>query len=65
MTTKDAVLKRLIDLGLVRNKQDGNRWLIKEKIPSLGEKTAAELIIEGHGDTVLEYIERITDGGYA
>lgn len=65
MTTNEVVLKHLIDLRLVLSEHDGSRWLIKEKIPGFGGKTAAELIMDGHADTVLEYIERISDGGYA
>lgn len=65
MATYEVVLKHLIDLRLVSSEHDGNRWLTKEKIPSFGGKTAAELIIDGHADAVLEYIERISDGGYA
>ena len=65
MTTKETVLQHMIDLRLVSSKHDGNRWLTKEKISSFGGKTAAELIIDGHADAVLEYIERISCGGYA
>ena len=66
MTTKtEIVLERLINLGLVSKRNDGERWITKEKIPDFGDKTAAELIILGRFDAVLEYIERIADGGFA
>lgn len=65
MTTKETVIYRLIQLKLVFSSSDGERWLLREKIPALGNKTAAQLILEGHADDVLSEIERIAGGGYA
>ncbi|MFK5949149.1 MAG: hypothetical protein QM500_10330 [Methylococcales bacterium] len=65
MTTYEAVLKHLIDLGLVSSEHDGNRWLTKEKTPGFEGKTAAELMTYGHTDAAFECIDRISDGGYA
>ena len=64
-TTKKTVILRMRELKLVTTNSDAERWLIKEKIPSLGDKTAAQLILEGQADAVLQHLERITDGGYA
>ena len=64
MTTKEAVLQRLIDLRLITNRSEGERWLVNEKIPAFGCKTPAQLILEGHTSALLEAIERIAEGGY-
>jgi len=64
MSKKEIILKRLIGLQLVSSASAGNNWLIKEKIQGFGGQTAAELILKGRGDAVLEYIERIGEGGY-
>ena len=64
-TTKETVIRRLRELKLVTTSSDAEHWLIKEKIPSLGNKTAAQVIIEGHADAVLQYLENVSDGGYA
>ena len=50
MTTKEIVLKHLLDLRLVSSEHDGYRWLTEEKILSFGGKTATELITEGRAD---------------
>ena len=63
MTTKEEVITRLIELTLVLDQQEGNRWMLTE-IESLG-KTPEELIKEDRTDLVLNYIERIEGGGYA
>ncbi len=65
MTTKETVLQRLINLRLALDVVDAERWLLKEKIPSLGNKTAAQLILNGHADILLEEIERVAKGGYS
>lgn len=43
---------------------DTLRWILDERIPSFGG-TAAELIEHGKADTVISYIKRIREGGYA
>lgn len=64
MTANETVLQRLIDLNLVIDRNDGERWMTEEKIPSFGYKTASQLIIEGKADALLDEIERIAIGGY-
>jgi len=64
ITKKEIIIERLIDLELVSCAKAGSNWLIKEKIQSFGGQTAAELILKGLGDAVLEHIERIAEGGY-
>lgn len=43
---------------------DTLRWMLNERIPSLAG-TPAELIEHGKADTVISYINRIREGGYA
>lgn len=64
MTTKEIVLQRLIDLKLVMDRKDGERWMLEGKIPAFGYRTATQLIIEGKADALLDEIERIAIGGY-
>lgn len=40
-------------------------WYRAQPIPSLGDKTAEELVREGRGSLVRSYLARIADGGYA
>ena len=40
-------------------------WYRAQPIPSLGDKTAEELVREGRGELVRRYLARIADGGYA
>ena len=40
-------------------------WYRAQPIPSLGDKTAEELVREGRGDLVRAYLARIADGGFA
>lgn len=65
MTSTDTVLEKLTDLQLIENKQQGQEWLTKEKIPGFGLKTPAELIAEGYIDDVLLHIKRVANGGFA
>lgn len=65
MTTKETVLQRLIDLNLVIDRNDGERWMLDGKIPAFGYRTATQLIIEDKADALLDEIERMASGGYA
>jgi len=40
-------------------------WYRAQPIPSLGDKTAEDLVKEGRGELVRRYLSRITEGGYA
>lgn len=40
-------------------------WYRSQPIPSLGDKTAEELVREGRAELVRRYLARIADGGYA
>ena len=40
-------------------------WYRAQPIPSLGDKTAEELVREGRGELVRRYLARIADGGFA
>ena len=64
MTTKETVLQRMIYLKLVANRDDGERYLSEINIAGFG-KTGAQLINEGRADALLDYIERVAEGGYA
>lgn len=64
MITKETVLQRLIDLNLVTNRSDGERWILEEKLSGFG-KTPAQLIREEKTDALLDYIEGIANGDYA
>lgn len=64
-TTKKTVIRRMLELKLVTTSRDAERWLLKEKIPSLSDKTAALLILEGRADAVLQHLENVASGGYA
>jgi len=63
MTTNETGLQRLIDLNLVIDRNDAERWMIEAKIPSFG-KTTTQLIAEGKADDLLDEIERMATGGY-
>ncbi len=65
MISKETVLQRLLDLKLVADKNDGERWMMEGKIVSFGNRTATQLIEEGRADALLEEIERMASGGYA
>lgn len=65
MTTKETLLQHLIDLKLVIDRSDGERWMLEEKIPAFGYRTATEIIQEGRVDALLDEIERTANGGYA
>ncbi|MCW9014664.1 MAG: DUF2384 domain-containing protein [Gammaproteobacteria bacterium] len=64
-SSKEKVIRKVRDLKLAVNDRDAERWLLKERIPSLEDKTAAELILQGNADAVLEYLENVATGGYA
>lgn len=64
MTTKETVLQRMIELKLVTKRADGERYLSEVIIPGFG-KTGAQLIEDGYADTLLNYVECVSDGGYA
>ncbi|MBT4451256.1 MAG: DUF2384 domain-containing protein, partial [Gammaproteobacteria bacterium] len=40
-------------------------WFRSEPIPSFGDLTAEDLVKRGMAESVLEYIGRIAEGGYA
>jgi hypothetical protein len=40
-------------------------WYRSQPIPSLGDKTAEELVREGRAELVRRYLARVADGGYA
>ena len=40
-------------------------WYRSQPLPSFGDKTAEDLVIEGRGEAVKTYLSRIADGGYA
>ena len=65
MTTKETVLQRLIDLKLVTDRDDGERWMTEGKIPAFGNRIATQLIIEGKAVALFDEIERMATGGYA
>ncbi len=65
MVNKETIIHLLIDSKMVLSEQEANHWFENEKIPSMSDKTAAELFSEGHGDAVILFIKRIVDGGYA
>lgn len=64
MIKKEIVLQRMIDLKLVTNKDDGECYLLEVKIPGFG-KTGDQLIEEGYADALLNYVDRVAEGGYA
>jgi len=40
-------------------------WYRSEAIPSFGNLTAEALVKQGRTDSVINYLDRIADGGYA
>lgn len=40
-------------------------WYRSQPIPSFGDKTAEDIVKEGRGEAVRDYLARIADGGYA
>ncbi len=40
-------------------------WYRSQPIPSFGDKTAEDLLKEGKGQAVRDYLSRIAEGGYA
>ena len=64
MINKEAVIQRLIDLKLVTDRNDGEHWILNEKLAGF-DKTADQLIKDKRIDAVFDYIEHIADGGYA
>jgi len=40
-------------------------WFRSQPLPSFGDKTAEELVKEGHAGAVKAYLARIAEGGYA
>ena len=65
MITKEIVLQRLLDLKLVADRNDGERWMMDGKIPAFGNRTATQMLEEERADALLDEIERMASGGYA
>jgi len=65
MTIKETLLQRLIDLKLVTDRNDGERWMMDGKIPAFGNRTATQMLEEERADALLDEIERMASGGYA
>ncbi len=40
-------------------------WYRSQSLPSFGDKTAKDLVVEGRGEAVKAYLSRIAEGGYA
>jgi len=40
-------------------------WYRSQPLPSFGDKTAEDLVREGRGEAVKDYLSRIAEGGYA
>lgn len=40
-------------------------WYRSQPLPSFGDKTAKDLVIEGRAEALKTYLSRIADGGYA
>lgn len=40
-------------------------WYRSQPLPSFGDKTAEELVKEGHAQAVKDFLSRIAEGGYA
>lgn len=65
LTTKlcrDMIIAKLTPWA--GDRERGRSWMREQPIPGFGA-TAEELIAEGRGDSVLRFLERIEDGGYA
>ena len=65
MTQKEKVIQRLLDLRLVKDRDDAERWMLEDQMPSFGYRTATQLLIEGKADALFDEIERMASGGYA
>ncbi|MBL3601499.1 MAG: XRE family transcriptional regulator [gamma proteobacterium endosymbiont of Lamellibrachia anaximandri] len=65
--------KRLRDLVMIINRVtpwcgtpfQAFAWYRSEGIPSFGDLTAEALVKQGHADLVMQYIDRIAEGGFA
>lgn len=65
--------KRLRDMVMIINRItpwcgttfQAYAWYRSEPIPSFGDLTAQALVRQGRADTVMRYLDRIADGGYA
>lgn len=40
-------------------------WYRSQPLPSLGDRTAEELVKQGRAELVRDYLRRIAEGGYA
>jgi len=64
--------KRLRDIVMIINRVlpwcgtsiQAYAWYRSESIPSFGNLTAEDMVKRNMTDTVLEYLDRITEGGY-
>jgi len=68
-----ASQKRLRDIVMIINRVlpwcgsslQAYAWFRSEPIPSFGDLTAEGMVKRGMSDTVLEYLDRISEGGFA
>ena len=62
---KDKVLACLLQLSLCQNEEEAIQWYKNSCLESCGHKTPEELVDNGLGYLVINYIERIANGGFA
>lgn len=68
-----ASQKRLHDMVMIINRAmpwcgttfQAYAWYRSEPIPSFGDLTAETLVKQGKADAVMQYLDRIAEGGYA
>ena len=59
---RDTIIAKLTPWA--GDRDSARSWMREQPIPGFGA-TAEELIAEGRGESVLRFLERIEDGGYA